>query len=157
MIDSLPNDKMFGVSTLKAFVDDKIRKFFSKGSKQCREKKKKNNSLSVFSSFSTNGFESLPSWCRLKSEMCDKCRNYLFKTQNVESRLTLHNNGHILACCPICPMLDTHNLTHYHTMQHFEAPKIYSCKKHCKKRRNCLLQAISPFITMFSTLYGTYF
>ena len=24
-------------------------------------------------------------------------------------------------------------------------------KKHCEKRRNCLLQAISPFLTMFST------
>ena len=23
--------------------------------------------------------------------------------------------------------------------------------KHCEKRRNCLLQAISPFLTMFST------
>ena len=24
-------------------------------------------------------------------------------------------------------------------------------RKHCKKMRNCLLQAISPFLTMFST------
>ena len=30
-------------------------------------------------------------------------------------------------------------------------------KKHCDKRRNCLKQAISPFLTTFSTLYGTYF
>ena len=29
-------------------------------------------------------------------------------------------------------------LTHYHTMPHFEAQKIYSCRKHCEKRRNCL-------------------
>ena len=43
-------------------------------------------------------------------------------------------------------------LTYYHTMPHFDALKIYSCGKHCKKRRNCLLQAISPFQTMFSTL-----
>ena len=42
-------------------------------------------------------------------------------------------------------------LTHYHTMPHFEAPKIYSCGKHCEKRRNCLEQAISLFLTMFST------
>ena len=48
-------------------------------------------------------------------------------------------------------------LIHYHTMPHFDAPKIYSCEKHCEKRRNCLLQAISPFLTMFSTLYDTYF
>ena len=27
----------------------------------------------------------------------------------------------------------------------------YRVKKHCEKRRNCLLQPISPFLTMFST------
>ena len=48
-------------------------------------------------------------------------------------------------------------LTHYHTMSQFDASKTYSCGKHCEKRRNCLLQAISPFPIMFSTLYGTYF
>ena len=42
-------------------------------------------------------------------------------------------------------------------MTHFDALKIYSIGKHCEKRRNCLLQAISPFLTMFSILYGTYF
>ena len=42
-------------------------------------------------------------------------------------------------------------------MPHFDALKIYSCGKHCEKRRHCLLQAMSPFLTMFSTLYGTYF
>ena len=49
-------------------------------------------------------------------------------------------------------------LTHhmYHTMPHFDALKIYSYGKHCEKRRNCLEQAISPFLTMFSTLYDTY-
>ena len=41
-------------------------------------------------------------------------------------------------------------------MPHFEALKTYSYGKHCEKRRNCLLQAISPFLTMLSTLYGTY-
>ena len=48
-------------------------------------------------------------------------------------------------------------LTHYHTMLHFDALKIYSHGKHWEKRRNCLLQAISPFLTMLSTLYGTSF
>ena len=48
-------------------------------------------------------------------------------------------------------------LTHYHTMPHFDALKIYSCPKHCEKRRNCLYKAISHFLTMFSTVYGTYF
>ena len=47
--------------------------------------------------------------------------------------------------------------THYHTMPHFDALKIYSCRKHCDKRTNCLEQAISPFLTVFSTIYGTYF
>ena len=48
-------------------------------------------------------------------------------------------------------------LTHYHTMLHFDALKIYCCGKHSEKKRNCLEQAISPFLTMFSTLHGTYF
>ena len=38
-------------------------------------------------------------------------------------------------------------------MTHFDALKIYSSGKHCEKRRI----AISPFLTMFSTLYGAYF
>ena len=48
-------------------------------------------------------------------------------------------------------------LTHYHTIPHFDALKIYSCGKQCEKRKNCLWQAISPSTTMFSNLYGTYF
>ena len=42
-------------------------------------------------------------------------------------------------------------------MPHFDALKIFSCGKHCEKRRNCLLQAIPSFLTMFFTLCGTYF
>ena len=48
-------------------------------------------------------------------------------------------------------------LTNYHTTPHFDALKIYSCGKHCEKRRNCLLQAISSFLTMFSTVYTLIF
>ena len=48
-------------------------------------------------------------------------------------------------------------INHYHTIPHFDALMIYSYEQHCEKRRNCLYQAISPFLTMFSTLYGTYF
>ena len=44
-------------------------------------------------------------------------------------------------------------LTHYHIIPHFDALKIHNCGKHCEKRRKCLKQAISPFLTMFSTLY----
>ena len=40
-------------------------------------------------------------------------------------------------------------------MPHFDALKVYSFGKHLEERKNCLLQAISPFLTMFSTLYGT--
>ena len=29
-------------------------------------------------------------------------------------------------------------LTYHHTMPHFDALKIYSCGKHCKKKRKCL-------------------
>ena len=29
------------------------------------------------------------------------------------------------------------HLNHYHTMPHFYLLKIYSCGKHCEKRRNC--------------------
>ena len=48
-------------------------------------------------------------------------------------------------------------LTHYHTMPHFGVLNIYSCGKHCEKRRTCLKQGISPFFTKFSALCGTYF
>ena len=30
------------------------------------------------------------------------------------------------------------NLTHYHTMPHFDTFNACSCGKHCEKRRNCL-------------------
>ena len=42
-------------------------------------------------------------------------------------------------------------------MPHFDALNIYSCGKHCEKRKNCLKQAISPFLTMLSALYVTFF
>ena len=48
-------------------------------------------------------------------------------------------------------------LTHYHTIPQIDSLKIYSCGIHCEKRRFCLLQAISPFFTMFSSLDSSYF
>ena len=42
-------------------------------------------------------------------------------------------------------------------MPHFDALKISNSGKHCKKRRDSLKQAISPFLTVFSTLHGTDF
>ena len=53
------------------------------------------------------------------------------------------------ACPNITEILLKMVLTYYHTMPHFDALKIYSCGKHCEKRRNCLLQAISPFRNVF--------
>ena len=42
-------------------------------------------------------------------------------------------------------------------MPYSDALMRYRGRKHCVKRRNCLNQAISPFHTMFSTLYCSYF
>ena len=43
-------------------------------------------------------------------------------------------------------------LTLHSTDTHFDASTLESfSKKHCGKRRNCSLRAISPFPTMFST------
>ena len=42
-------------------------------------------------------------------------------------------------------------LTHSHSMTPFDAPGKQAFWKHCGKRRNCSLRAISPFPTVFST------
>ena len=47
-------------------------------------------------------------------------------------------------------------ITHYLTMPYFHSLKINDRGKHCEKSRNCLLQAMSPFLTRFSTLYDTH-
>ena len=47
--------------------------------------------------------------------------------------------------------------TFAYKIEKIDTLKIYGVGKHFKKRRNCLQQAISPFLTMFFTLYGTYF
>ena len=61
---------------------------------------------------------------------------------------------------PASTFTETGNLTRYQTTKFFDwsklkqiADDILKCiygRKHCEKRRNCLLQAISPFLTMFS-------
>ena len=56
------------------------------------------------------------------------------------------SNQNIYGWKKTCPILN-----HYYTIPHFDALKIYNCRKHCEKRRNCLSQAISPFLAMFST------
>ena len=45
-------------------------------------------------------------------------------------------------------------LSLYSIDTHFDVSTIDSFLKHCGKRRNCSLQAISPSPTMFSTLYS---
>ena len=42
-------------------------------------------------------------------------------------------------------------LTHSHTMTPFDTPGKQAFWKHCGKRRNCSIWAISPFPTVFST------
>ena len=44
-----------------------------------------------------------------------------------------------------------HDLTNYQEIPHFDSLVIYSSGKHCEKRRNCLEQAIFPFLKMIST------
>ena len=52
-------------------------------------------------------------------------------------------------------------LTHSHTITPFDALKIYSCENNARKtmweKEKLLVTSISPFLTMFSTLYDTYF
>ena len=43
-----------------------------------------------------------------------------------------------LEACADVKFIITQALTHYHTMTHFDTLEIYSCGKHCEKRRNCL-------------------
>ena len=76
-----------------------------------------------------------------------------FKNTTEKGQLRIWSVGEELRFCYGI----TGTLSHYHTTAQFDALKIYSCEKHCEKRRNCLLKAISPFLTMFSTLYGTFF
>ena len=42
-------------------------------------------------------------------------------------------------------------------MPHFDALKIYSCGKHCEKRRTYFYHAISPFLTIFSAFMALIF
>ena len=56
-----------------------------------------------------------------------KSRDYVVQitTQDVNSETISHWRPHF-------------SLSHYHTMPHFDALKIYSCRKHCEKMNNCL-------------------
>ena len=46
--------------------------------------------------------------------------------------------------------IETSCRKHFKVHLELKISAIYG-RKHCEKRRNCLLQAISPFIRMFST------
>ena len=58
--------------------------------------------------------------------------------ERVENTVGKGENTQIVyGCCFADAFINS--LTHYHTMLHFDALKIYSCRKHFEKRRNCLL------------------
>ena len=65
--------------------------------------------------------------CRLQTKLVKKNENHLRKSRKL---LEKKDNKMLVA--------SFFSLTHYHTMPHFDALKIYSCGKHCEKRRNCL-------------------
>ena len=47
-------------------------------------------------------------------------------------------------------------LTHYHTIPYFDTQKIYSCEKHCEKRRNCFFsQCFLPCMALIFHLKCT--
>ena len=48
-------------------------------------------------------------------------------------------------------------LTHYHTMMHFDTLKIYSCRNIVRKGEIACNKQFLLLLTIFSTLYGTYF
>ena len=53
---------------------------------------------------------------------------------------------------------DTLFLTHYHTIQHIDSLEIYIAVENIvRKGEIACKKQISPFLTMFSTFYGTYF
>ena len=76
---------------------------------------------------------------------------------NVEIPRNVHNLLDTLHCLADCAKLDptwiyrktisyhfsyieylNFLFTHYHTMMYFDTQKIYSCGKHCEKRKHCL-------------------
>ena len=59
--------------------------------------------------------------------------------------------SHVLPKGGFMHLWDVHIFSLYPIDTHFDASTKDSFSKHCGKRRNCLLQAISSFPTMFST------
>ena len=43
------------------------------------------------------------------------------------------------------PLVSLNDLTHYHTMTHFDALKMYSCGKHCEKKEKLLVTSNFSF------------
>ena len=84
-------------------------------------------------------------WSKLKAfaDNRNKIRFSLGRSQNILGKGESAAYQHFLLF-PQCfqkasfPGLSVKGLTHYHTMLHFDALKIYSCGKLCEKRRNCL-------------------
>ena len=98
--------------------------------------------LKAFTVLQTQAFESLPN-----DEFLDRTKFKAFTDDifmiakemisvidRVENIVGKGENGSYQHFLFFLTML----LTNYHTMLHFDALKIYSCGKHCEKRRNCL-------------------
>ena len=105
--------------------------------------------------------------------LCDKLVYQTFKWNNTIPHfdtLKIHSCGNhfdtlrIHSCGNHFEALKIHSCgNHFDALmihsfgKHFDALMIHSCGKYCEKRRNCLWEAISPFLTVFSSLYATYF
>ena len=81
----------------------------------------------------------------------NSCHNVLYI---LHCRKSVHRYWYLL--CSVNVWHELHNfhdnsLTHSHTITPFEAPGKQAFWKHCGKRRNCSLRAISPFPMVFST------
>ena len=72
----------------------------------------------------------------MKISLSDMVENIVGKGENAGDQHVLL----IPQCFPQCFQEPSFSrlLFHYHTMPHFDARKIYTCGKHCEKRRNCL-------------------
>ena len=60
----------------------------------------------------------------------------------------------IWTCLKICPLV---KLTHYHTIPHFDALKIYSCGKYHEKKRNCCNKPFLLFSQCFLPKWHLFF
>ena len=78
----------------------------------------------------------------ISTYVSDSVENIVGKEEIVSVKVNKRKNW-FLAFLSYCQnisksYLSERHLTHYHTIPHFDAKTLYSCGKHCEKRRNCL-------------------